>query len=268
MNRTFFFVFALCFTMLASFGCGGAGSTEGTFKIFLSDAPAPGVTSVMITIDKIEAHLDGNWVEVASTPQTIDLLSLVQDATIVATAGVAPGDYTQVRLFVSSATVTDADGDHSVIIPSNLNTGIKVNIDATVFAGGVTAILLDFNVDKSFVQQGNGTYLLQPVIPGVLVELSGTITGTVSLAGNPVEGALVTATYTAGTNYPIGTEVNTSTTAADGSFKVWALKEGTYTLTATFTDSVPADYSGTVAGVNVVRVTNTDVGDIALVLVP
>lgn len=269
MKRVFGFIVALFSLALMLQGCGGAaGSSDGTFKVLMSDAPAPDVTSLMITIDSIDAHLNGQWVTINSTPQTIDLLSLVQDATVVATNGVPPGRYTQIRLMVSSATVTDGSGTHDVTIPSNLNTGVKVNIDATVVAGGITAVLLDFNVEKSLVQHGSGSYSLQPVIPAVLVELAGTITGSVTLNGNPVEGALLTATYTAGTNYPIGTEVNTSVSLVDGTFKIWALKEGTYTVTATFTDTTPTNYSGSVTGVNVVRATNTDVGAIALTAVP
>ena len=50
-------------------------------------------------------------------------------------------------------------------------------------------------------------------------------------------GASVTATYTAGAAYPPGTEVNTATSgAADGTFRVWALLPGTYTLNVTSAD--------------------------------
>ena len=42
----------------------------------------------------------------------------------------------------------------------------------------VTSVLLDFNVEKSFVRQGNGAYLLKPVIPAVIQNLAGTVSGT------------------------------------------------------------------------------------------
>src|SRR5262249_36527485 len=140
------------------------------------------------------------------------------------------GHVTQVRLIVSSATVTDGTGTHVVDIPSGIKTGIKLNLDCDIDPNVVIAVLLDFNVGKSFVLQGNGQYKLQPVIPAVVKVLAGTATGTVSDAGGLVAGASVTAVYSAGTNYTIGTEVNSTVTQTDGTFKLWALLPGTYTL--------------------------------------
>lgn len=237
-------------------------------RIFMADAPLPDVSSLVIRIDKIEAHVDGDWRTVAAAPQDVDLLLLKNQAMVTAESGLPAGHINQVRLFVSSAVVTDSTGTYDVDIPSNLQTGIKVNIDATIEPNTLTAILLDFNVEKSLRKLGNGSYLLQPVIPAVLVEEAGTITGTVTLNSLPVHGALVRAVYAAGSHYPIGTEVNTSTTSADGTFKVWALREGTYTLEVTFTDSVPSNFVATVTNVDVVAGSNTDVGTVVLLPAP
>src|SRR6185369_14004795 len=98
--------------------------------------------------------------------------------------------------------------------PSGVQTGVKVNVDYDISANQVTTILLDFNVCKSLNKLGNGNYQLQPVIPAVVKVLSGTVTGHVALNGNPVQGATVTATYTAGSSYPIGTVVNTNMSLA------------------------------------------------------
>ena len=76
------------------------------------------------------------------------------------------------------------------------------------------------------------------------------------------------AIYTAGPNYAPGTEVNTSATAEDGTFKVWALLEGTYTIEATFTDVANVAYAASVENVVVTRGNNTAVGAIALIAVP
>jgi hypothetical protein len=268
MRRAFILLGLVVAALFALVGCGGGGSGPGTLRVFMADAPLPNVTSLQITIDRIEAHHNGEWVVIESAPQTIDLLNLTQTAMVVAEGGLPAGHFNQVRLFVSEATVVDDEGTHSVNIPSNLQTGIKVNIDADVSENTVTAILLDFNVEQSLHQLGNGSYQLQPVIPAVLVDVSGTVTGTVTLNSAPVHGALIEAVYTAGPNYPIGTVVNTSTTAEDGTFKVWALMEGTYTLEVTFTDSTPADFAATVTDVVVTQGDNTEVGVIVLAAVP
>jgi hypothetical protein len=270
MRRALLLILVLVVAVFAALGCGGstgAGST-GTLRVHLADAPLPEVTSLVLTIDRIEAHLDGQWTVIESDPQTLDLLDLTRQSVVVASAGLPAGDYNQVRLFVSEATVTDDEGTHDVNIPSNVQTGVKVNINASVQPNTVTAVLLDFNVEKSLNKLGNGNYQLQPVIPAVLLDLAGTVTGTVTLNDLPVHGALIRAVYTAGPNYPVGTEVNTSTTAADGTFKVWALLPGTYTIEATFTDETPTNYAASVTDVAVTQGNDTNVGTIALVVAP
>ncbi|HXH60674.1 MAG TPA: DUF4382 domain-containing protein [Fimbriimonadaceae bacterium] len=270
MRRTATLLFSLLVLLFTVLGCGGSGgSGMGTFKVFLSDAPTTGVTAVNVTVDSIQAHIDGQWVDVANTPQTYDLLSLTREPAIAGTIdGLPSGSVTQVRFFVSSVTVTDGTGTHDAIVPSAAQTGIKVNLDTTIAPGAVTAVLIDFNVAKSLVQQGNGAYLMQPVLVGAPVDLAATASGTVTLNGNPVEGATVKAIYKSGLYYPADTEVNTSTTAADGTFKVWALLPGTYDFEVTYTDSTPTDYAGSVTGVEVTRGTDVALGEITLTAVP
>ncbi len=271
MRRALTLIALSLMAVLLLFGCGGTTSASGgsgTLQVSMADAPLPNVTSLVVVIDRIEAHIDGDWAEIAANPQTIDLLDLVNTPMVVANAGLPVGSITQVRLFVTDATVTDDTGTHDVNIPSAGQTGIKININASVLPNTVTAILLDFNVEKSLHLLGNGTYQLQPVIPAVLMDMAGTVTGTVTLNDLPVHGALIKAVYTAGPNYPIGTEVNTSSTAADGTFKVWALLEGTYTIEATFTNDLFANYAASVTGVVVTRENNSNVGTIALALAP
>ena len=97
-------------------------------------------------------------------------------------------------------------------------------------------------------------FSLQPVVRGVVKELSGTITGKVTdSTGAPVEGAVVTATSGAGTG--------SSITLAEGSFKNWALLPGSYTLTVTDASGVArAVTSGTSSNLTVVAGGNTNAG--------
>ena len=226
-----FLLASLCAVGITLAGCGGvtSGGGGGWLSLFMADAPPLNVTALHITIDRIEAHLDGQWIDIETDPQTIDLLTLTQNETMIGSAGVPSGTYTQIRLFISEATVTDETGTHDVQIPSGAQTGLKLNVNATV-GGGAVEILLDFNVQKSLTRTGNGQYKLKPVIPIMLRELAGSISGFAVHNGRPLYGVHVTATYTSGPSYDIGTEVNTSASMADGSFKVWALKEGVYRL--------------------------------------
>jgi hypothetical protein len=246
-------------------GCGGSGATGSRLAVEMSDAALPGVTAVNVTVDRVEAHVNEAWIPVAVPQATYNLLEYQTNAALLGSAAVPPGDYTQMRVFVTDATVTDADGDHEVIIPSNVQTGVKLNVNYSVEPGKLTTVLLDFNVCKSLIKQGNGQYRLKPVIPAVVKVMSGTVTGVVTLDGNPVEGASIAAVYTAGTEYALDTEVNNALTDANGEFKVWALMPGTYRIDVTWTDTnTTTDYAGSAADKVVTADVNTDAGTITL----
>jgi hypothetical protein len=242
-------------------GCGGSGGDDGgstgagtgRLEVAMVDAPpAPDITAVNVTIARVEANVGGQWTALdppSGGPVTVNLLELAKREQLIGADTLPVGQYTQVRFFPENVTVTDGTGTHPVTVPSGDQTGIKVNVNYDVQPGTVTSVLLDFNVAKSIVRTGNGQYRLQPVIPAVVKAASGTVTGTVmDGAGAPLPSVSVTAVYAAGDAYPVGTEVNTSTTGADGTYKLWALLPGQYALTATYTDAGGVVHSG---GVNV-----------------
>lgn len=267
---------ALAISVLAA-GCGGGGSGStpstststgvGRVSVALVDAPSPDISALNITIDRVEAHVvnatdlndndNSHWTKITSVPQSFDLLDLRTNEAILGSTTLPAGRYTQIRLFPSNATVTDATGSHPVTIPSAGNTGIKINVDYQIGADQITTILLDFNVNKSLIKTGNGQYRLKPVIPAVVKVLSGTISGTVTDASGPVNGAEIKAVYAAGSKYAVGTEVNTSISDTDGSFKVWALLPGTYDLTVTIPGGAALSKTGVVVAANQNTATGT-----------
>lgn len=260
---------ALAVAIIGCGGSGGSGSGTGTLSVELADAPDPSITAINVTIDRVEAHVNNQWIEVSNTPVSVNLLNLTDTSLNLGSATLPAGDYTQIRLFTSSATVTDADGEHDVEIPSALNTGIKLNINYTISPDTVTTILLDFNVGKSFNKTGSGQYKLQPVIPAVVKVLSGTITGTTKDENGLLSDVQVKAIYTAGSSYALGTEVNTSASMDDGGFKVWALLPGTYTLEFSWTDpDTLAEKTATVTDVVVNANEETAVGEVTLTAAP
>ncbi|HVL38292.1 MAG TPA: DUF4382 domain-containing protein [Fimbriimonadaceae bacterium] len=260
-----------CITAISGLGCGGSGSNpftggNGTLAVRLADAPDPTITDVDVNIDRVEANIGGQWQVITDADQTVDLMDLVHTDLLLGQALVPAGRYNQVRLIVTSGSVTDEDGTHNLLIPSGIQTGIKINLNFDVPEGDTVEVLLDFNVQKSIVKQGNGVYRLQPVIPAVVKITSGTISGTVTDGSNVLNNATVRATYTAGTNYPLGTVVNETSSISDGTFRLWALKAGTYSLTFTWTDpnNPNITLTDTVADVVVVATQNTDVGTVTL----
>lgn len=255
---------------IAIFGCGGAGSAlpdgAGTLELRLADAPDPTISAISVTIDRVEAHVDGSWIPVTTVPLTFDLFSLIENDTILGSANLPPGRYTQIRLFPSAASVTDADGTHDVKIPSGVQSGIKLKLDYEIVPGETTAVLLDFNVAKSLHKTGSGKYILNPVIPVVVKNQSGVVTGLVTDGTNPAAGAYVSAVYTAGTSYPIDSEVNSSVTQADGTFKMWALLPGTYTLYVNYTQpGTGVAFVATYTGLEVTASGSANAGTIVVV---
>lgn len=254
-------------------GCGGGGSVApssgsgaGTLSVRLADAPDPGVTAVNITVDRVEANVDGAWQPVAVTPQTFNLLDLAKDSSLLGSASLPAGHYSQVRLFVSSPSVTDGAGTHDLTIPSGDQTGIKVLVDYDINANDVTSLLLDFDVSHSVTKTGNGTYHLKPVVRGSVQVLSGNVTGSVSDANGPVKGATVSLTPAGGT--PAGTDPSTQT-LDDGTFKLWGVKPGSYDVHVTFTDpNTSSTETGAASAVSVTADQDTDAGTITLAAAP
>jgi hypothetical protein len=260
----------LCVAGVAALnGCGGDGTVgtggTGTLNVHLADGGGTGITAMNISFDRVEANIDGHWQTLTESTQDFNLLDLRLNSVVIGSKVLPSGNYSQIRLHVTSATVTDATGTHTLVIPSGMQSGLKINVNFPINANDITDVLLDFNVADSVVIEGNGTYRLKPVIRGVVIVLSGTATGVVSNASGVVNGATVTATYTAGTNFPIGTVVNSTTTMADGQFKVWALLPGTYTFDFSYTNpSTNLVETATVTGVEITANQNTDIGPVLL----
>jgi Domain of unknown function (DUF4382)/Carboxypeptidase regulatory-like domain len=255
-------VFCCSFGLAGCGSAGGTSSTTGTMGIRMADAPLD-ADHVNVTIASVSASGPGGWHTLRSTPATIDLKTLVVNDMDLGSAQLPAGHYNQIRLVVTKAEVVKGSTTYPVTIPSGMQTGIKLNVNADVPPNAVTQILLDFNAARSIhaTPPGSTNYSLQPVIPAVLKVLSGTITGTVTLDGTTPAANAQVAVYQAGTGMVAGTEVNTSQTLADGTFKVWALLAGSYDVKITSADGTKTN---TVLGVQVVANQNTALGTVSV----
>ena len=154
--------------LLFAAGCGAAGT--GQLKLKMTDAPGE-FESVNVTITSVSAHHLGNddvkagWVTIANKSATHDLLKLRDDATVVLGDEELPmGDYNQLRMVVSSATVVTGGTTYELTIPSGETSGLKFKHNFTVKEDGEYEMVLDFDAAESIHVTGNGTYMLQPVI--------------------------------------------------------------------------------------------------------
>lgn len=179
-------VVAAALAAVAACGSSPSSPSSGaTLNIALKDSPFSDAKSLLVTFSEVDAHkadqADGQWTTLpfsgGAATRTCDLKKLQGAQDILGTGALAAGQYTQIRLVVSSATIyfdNAAAGnpcDATIAAPAGASQGVtipsgevKLNQQFTVPASGATNILLDFDGDRSVQLQGNGTYSMKPVI--------------------------------------------------------------------------------------------------------
>jgi hypothetical protein len=185
-------------TVACGGGDGGSASTSnGTLQVSMTDAPSCGYDHVYVTVNKVRvnasstaADADGGWTDITlQTPQKIDLLSLTNG--VLSDLGSAPlpaGQYQQIRLVLAAnqgntlanSVVPTGGTEQPLSTPSATQSGYKIIQPFTVQANTLVDLVLDFNACKSIVTQGNGNYLLKPVVTATTAVVSGAITGFVA----------------------------------------------------------------------------------------
>lgn len=252
----------LAFTLLL-LGCSGGGSSTGsaatgTLDVLATDAPFARdlVTQARISVTKITIHEDANAGSGFRTiydgvPVDLDLLDLQNGVTRVLVHATLPvGDYRQMRLIVSGASLTLINGNiystanGTLSLTSQGTSGFKVFIQPAVHVSSqlATSLLLDFDLSKTFHpipanDALNATsYKLMPVIKACNLSNSGEIRGLVTKDdGNGqqigVDGATVYI-LPPGELDP-NNSVATTGSMPNGSYAVIGLDPGPYDVLAT-----------------------------------
>lgn len=199
---------------------------DQTSRIMVSLTDAPGdFDNVYVDVqDVVVKYSDSdNEVSLGQINAGIyDLLELTGGLSVLlADEEIPSGQISQMRLVLGSENSIVVDGETFPLqTPSAQQSGLKLNINQTLEAGILYEFILDFDVEESIVVQGNGSYLLKPVIRASTVAESGSISGTVLPLGIQV---LVTASN--------GVETISAYTNAEGNFVLHGVPEGTYTVT-------------------------------------
>jgi hypothetical protein len=236
--------------------CDSAGGPQmGTVRLYLTDAPLAGVANATVWISRAEiVGGSGGPFLISDTDQEFDLLALQGGVTAyLGDATIPVGDYAQLRLIVDSARLTleagqtfdDGSSEKTLFVPSGMQTGIKVTFAPPVHvAPGVTSLVADFDVSRSFVFQGppGGPHSVsfKPVIHATAMDVAGSISGTVTPASaNATLFAIVQ-----------GTTDTVASAAADGTsgaYTLHFLPPADYTVAAVATGFQPAAQNVTVA---------------------
>jgi hypothetical protein len=149
---------ATAFTLSACDGVMGT-SSEGSARlnVRLIDAPFPFdlVDSVVVTIGSVEVIGDEGRVTIADDDTSFNLLDLRNGVSaLLGSVDVPAGTYSEARLTVDDASVFLIDGrEFDLDVPSGR---IKVLLDDLVVEDGqIVTLTLDFDVNRSFVVNGN-----------------------------------------------------------------------------------------------------------------
>jgi len=224
-------------------------SEKGQARLQVSLTDDPGnYDEVLIDVQDIQINVtgngDGGWQSLEGVNTgTYDLLKLVNDEdTILADATIPSGRIHQLRLILGSENYVKVNGTTIKLnTPSAQQSGLKLNIQQDVASGILYKILLDFDVTKSIVATGNGSYNLKPVIRTVFESIGGSIKGWV----DPRD-FKTTVSAIQGTDTIAGTF-----TGDDGGYIIKGIAQGSYSLY--FNPSVTTYQDSLISGINVVN---------------
>ena len=159
-------------------------SNNGKAKLALRLTDAPGdYEKVFIDVKDVVIKYDGGQedLNLGINAGIYDLLELTAGVNVLLYNDEVPaGKISQIRLILGENNTIVVDGQsHPLATPSAQQSGLKIQVHQTLEPGILYEFLLDFDVDKSIVAQGNGGYSLKPVIRATTVAESGAISGTI-----------------------------------------------------------------------------------------
>lgn len=216
--------------------------STGRLAISLSDASFPSdlVDQANVQINKIEIRRKGNsdngpYVVLSEESVSFNLLDLSNGVTAtLADLEIEAGSFDQIRLYVEEANVILTDGtEFELNVPSGASSGIKIFIDpdVEVEGGETTSLLLDFDVNRSFVVQGNPDtpagikgFNFTPTIRAVNLGYSGTLSGKITDdQGNGISGTTISTSQN-------GVNITSALSDEDGNYTVLGLAAGSYDI--------------------------------------
>lgn len=245
--RSRFFRVALAAVSAIAAACSDSTTAAGTgqLTVQLTDAPVGSIQSAVVFISRIYliggSDSTGSQITISSTPAQYDVLNFQGAVTAALGSATVPvGTYTQMRLKVDSARITlvspltfsTGGSTKTLVIPSGQQTGVKVVFGGPVtVVPGETILVVDFDVSRNFVLTGPASAptgaIFKPVLHATVRNVAASVAGTVTPASAKATLAAVTAA-----NDTVATAIADTLT---GTYKLWFLPPGTYTVTATGT---------------------------------
>jgi hypothetical protein len=184
---------------LAAFACGGDSDSSsnpaspdaaGSLNIRITDSPFGAAKAVLVTFSEVSVQRGSDWTRLpfpdgSTNSWMCDLKKLENNAQdLIASGSPAQGDYTWVRLVVSSARVYLQNAAQSPTpcaktIPAPAGESYQMTIAESegkdngtfpVRATGPTNVLLDFDGESSITEPNTNSYVLRPVVRLISVQ--------------------------------------------------------------------------------------------------
>ena len=223
---------------------------QGNLVIKLTDAPFPidmiEAATVNITKVEIRKRSEGNeeeypFITVLGESMEFNLLDLRNGITAdLVDVKIEAGNYDLIRVYVDQAgIVVIGEEPYNLKVPSGPQTGIKIFIEPSlrVVGGLTTEVLLDFNVEKSFILKGNMDspagikgFNFKPVIRAVNNTTAGTVDGMVMNSDTALEFAYVLMEQVVEQDT---FEITSASTDEAGYYAMPGVPAGLYSLSAT-----------------------------------
>lgn len=224
----------LFFSMLFLFSIGfvackkSNSSNTSKMSVLLTDDPST-YDAVNIDIQDIQVRADSaadsGWISLPLNRKGVyNLLDFKNGLDTLLTSSELPaGIISQIRLVLGTNNSVTVDGmSHPLTTPSSQQSGLKLNIHATLIAGIEYKLWLDFDAGRSIVLNGNNNYILKPVIRTYTQATSGAIKGSILPANsNSIVYAIQNLTDT------IGSAIADTTS---GNFLIGGLTAGNYSV--------------------------------------
>src|SRR5690554_5861410 len=248
---------SLLFLGFASCSDDDSVNVGGNAKLVLRLTDAPGdYEAVFIDVEEVVIKYNGSQEDrvLGIEGGIYDLLELTGGVNVLLYNDEVPaGDISQIRLILGEENSIVVDGQTLPLsTPSAQQSGLKIQVHQRLEPGVLYDFILDFDVDKSIVTQGNGGYSLKPVIRATTTAESGSISGKVLPVG------ILSKVTAANESIEISAYTN-----LQGDFLLNGVPEGTYTVTIQ-ADLGLAIPEVVVENVTVVRGEVTSMGEINL----
>lgn len=167
-KQRFYFLFA-SFVVITSFvviSCSKDNRTT-TLKVNMTDAPME-AEEVNIDLEAVRVNFSNDssgWQDLNAVPGIYNLLGLQNGLDTLIAQGTVPAGYLkEIRLVLGDSNSIKVQGiTYPLTIPSGSQSGLKIKVNKNL-AGPIDSLLVDFDAALSVHQDGNGNYILRPVL--------------------------------------------------------------------------------------------------------